>query len=515
MLTEEQKKARDHLYGPCLVTAGPGSGKTRVLTERIVHLLRYTRPERICVITFTRAAAEQMKSRFCELTDEETAEKVTFGTFHSVFFRWLVQWHELGSDIKILGRDGENVPAISMGQWDTNEEYAAWKKIHHYIDFDDIIHLTQVAIQNHFPDRMYDFFLIDEFQDIDQEQYKIACRMAGDQANLFVVGDEDQSIYGFRGSCSSVMLQFMKDYPSAAHLFLSTNFRCSRAITNLSVRLISHNKERYDKNIDSFSRDMTPVRSRGYVSTLDELRDTAKRIRQLHIFGKVPYEKIAVLARTGREADLMIQALREAGIPYRQKIRSSDFIHRKFLDIGQDILWIREAGSDPGKNRNLRTLERYFPFVRNVYRKDLRPDEVIEKEQLIRLLERVKKRTMRAAAFDLLWNSTYFSFIRNQRIHESLPAYYPILQFYRLGKTEQKGVFVNTLHQAKGLEFEAVWIIGINEGNIPHAEAAESVTSMEEERRLLYVGMTRAQKYLSLSFSEEAPKSRFLTEIRM
>ena len=122
---------------------------------------------------------------------------------------------------------------------------------------------------------------------------------------------------------------------------------------------------------------------------------------------------------------------------------------------------------------------------------------------------------MRKTAADLLWNSSYFSFIRNQLINESLPAYYPFLQFYQLGKTEQKGVFVNTLHQAKGLEFEAVWIIGINEGNIPHAEATESVTSMEEERRLLYVGMTRAKKYLSLSFSEEAPKFRFLTEIRM
>ncbi|MBQ7057946.1 MAG: ATP-dependent helicase [Firmicutes bacterium] len=515
MLTEEQKKARDHLNGPCLVTAGPGSGKTRVLTERIVRLLQYTRPERICVITFTRAAAEQMKSRFCGLTDEETAEKVTFGTFHSVFFRWLVQWHELSSEIKILGRDGDNVPAISMGQWDTNEEYAEWKKRHHYIDFDDIIHLTQIALQNHFPDRMYDFFLIDEFQDIDQEQYKIACRMAGDQANLFVVGDEDQSIYGFRGSYSSVMLQFMKDYPSAVHLFLSTNFRCSRAITQLSNLLISHNKERYDKSIDSFSRDMTPVRSRGYVSTLDELRDTAKRIRQLHVFGNVPYEKIAVLARTGREADLMIQALREAGIPYRQKIRSSDFIHRRFLDISQDILWIREAGYDLGKEKNVRTLERYFPFVRNINRDDLIPDEVIEKEQFIRLLERIEKKEQKQAAINLLWNSTYFSYIKNRLINESLPVYYPFFQLYQFGKTGQKGVFVNTLHQAKGLEFEAVWIIGINEGNIPHAEAGDSVSNMEEERRLLYVGMTRAQKYLSLSFSEEALKSRFLTEIRM
>ncbi|MBR2788775.1 MAG: ATP-dependent helicase, partial [Erysipelotrichaceae bacterium] len=316
MLTREQEMARDHLFGPCLVTAGPGSGKTRVLTERIIHLLQYTSPDRICVITFTRAAAEQMKKRFQASTDQKTAEEVTFGTFHSVFYRWLLSWHVVDSKSEILDRDNQEVPAFLLGQWDA-EAYRNWKKEHHYIDFDDIIDLTEEALSYHHPDQMYDFFLIDEFQDIAQKQYEVVRKMVGKTANLFVVGDEDQSIYGFRGSFSSVMMQFLKDYPKASHLFLSVNFRCSQEITKRSVQLISHNQQRYDKNLRSSSGDHTPMRIHSYKTTLDELRNAARRIRHLHIMGKVSYSDIAVLSRTGREADMMIQALREAGIPYK------------------------------------------------------------------------------------------------------------------------------------------------------------------------------------------------------
>ncbi len=512
MLTREQEMARDHLFGPCLVTAGPGSGKTRVLTERIIHLLQYTSPDRICVITFTRAAAEQMKKRFQASTDQKTAEEVTFGTFHSVFYRWLLSWHVVDSKSEILDRDNQEVPAFLLGQWDA-EAYRSWKIEHHYIDFDDIIDLTEEALSYHYPDQMYDFFLIDEFQDIDQKQYEVVRKMVGKAANLFVVGDEDQSIYGFRGSFSSVMMQFLKDYPKASHLFLSVNFRCSQEITRRSVQLISHNQQRYDKNLRSANEDHTPLRIHSYKTTLDELRNAARRIRHLHIMGKVPYSDIAVLSRTGREADMMIQALREAGIPYKSKIRSSEFIHRQFLDLGQDIEWIRNAEKDSGKEENIRKMERYFPIVRQMNRPDLRSDEIIEKEQLERLFKRMNSGSEKKKAMDLFWNSAYIYFLMDRMKKNGLPFYYPFLQFYRLGKEEKSGVFVNTLHQSKGLEFRAVWIIGVNEGSLPHTQTFDLPEAMEEERRLLYVGMTRAKKYLSLSFSEEMPPSRFLSEI--
>ncbi len=512
MLTREQEMARDHLFGPCLVTAGPGSGKTRVLTERIIHLLQYTSPDRICVITFTRAAAEQMKKRFQASTDQKTAEEVTFGTFHSVFYRWLLSWHVVDSKSEILDRDNQEVPAFLLGQWDA-EAYRNWKKEHHYIDFDDIIDLTEEALSYHHPDQMYDFFLIDEFQDIDQKQYEVVRKMVGKTANLFVVGDEDQSIYGFRGSFSSVMMQFLKDYPKASHLFLSVNFRCSQEITKRSVQLISHNKQRYDKKLRSASGDHTPMRIHSYKTTLDELRNAARRIRHLHIMGKVSYSDMAVLSRTGREADMMIQALREAGIPYKNKIRSSEFIHRQFLDIGQDIEWILNAEKDSVKEENIRKMERYFPIVRQMNRPDLRSDEIIEKEQLERLFKRMNSGSEKKKAMDLIWNSAYIYFLMDRMKKNGLPFYYPLLQFCRLDKEEKSGVFVNTLHQSKGLEFRAVWIIGVNEGSLPHTQSFDLPEAMEEERRLLYVGMTRAKKYLSLSFSEEMPPSRFLSEI--
>ena len=509
MLTEEQIKARDHLYGPCLVSAGPGSGKTRVLTERISRLLSYTEPKRICVITFTRAAAAEMEERFAAMTDQETAEEVTFGTFHSVFLRWLIRWRILDPDIRILeqekddSRDISGVPAISMGQRDKSS-----------IGFDDIMRLMDEALKSHRPDLAYDFFLIDEFQDIDELQYKIVRKMAGENANLFVVGDEDQSIYGFRGSFSSVMLRFIDDYPDARHLYLTKNFRCSNSICEMSLRLIRHNRERFDKSIVAASDDETEVKTLSYPTTMHELREAAKKIRRLHVLGKVPYEQMAVLARTGREADMMIQALREAGIAYREKPASTGFVHSGFLDIENDIRRIENAERQMKDKENVRILERYFPIVRMMERKDLSPDAAIEKEQLKNFLRRLQKGSDRRKMLDLLWNTSYSAYLADKMRKQRIPFLYPFFQFFRMNEEPKEGVFVNTLHQAKGLEFEAVWIIGLNEGNIPRIEALESPAGIEEERRLLYVGMTRAKKYLSISSSEESPASRFIAQLQ-
>lgn len=509
MLTSEQEKAAAHLYGPALVSAGPGSGKTRVLTERIARLCMEVPAADICVFTFTQAAAREMKQRFEAEAGDEKAAQIAFGTFHSIFLRWLRRWGVISKNTIVDAesddsRDSE-IPAFSMGQRDRDSM--------NVIGFDEIIERTREAVLLRGFRMSYRFYLIDEFQDIDSVQYDIVKALVFPENNLFAVGDEDQSIYGFRGTNPSVMMDFIRDFPDVTHLYLSENFRCSQAISSLSQCLIRQNRDRFDKDMISHVPSPSPVKISHYRDTMEELRKTAEQIRSLHLAKRIPYHQMAVLLRTRVEGDMMISALKEAAIPADNRIlRDSEFQHKDFVLVRRDLERFMTAAAAPDLPDSIRTLSICFPLLKDRDRKDLSAEERIEIESGIRVIERFKKLPLSLVAMDLLWNSTYGDYLKNKCEKNGIPGWYILLQLMFLFRKEGKGVRITTMHGAKGLEFEAVWIPGLNENSMPRYEAV-SASEIEEERRLLYVAMTRARKYLFMSFNDEREISRFLKEM--
>ena len=507
MLTEEQERAVRHTYGPALVSAGPGSGTTRVLTERTAELCQICDPAKICVITFTQAAAKEMRERFTKIAGEKP---VTFGTFHAVFLHWLMLWQYLPPDIHIRtdepdetkGRDQEEVPALFLGQGDARYD----------LTFDEIIYLTYRAVVRDGYRMDYQFYLIDEFQDIDPIQYEIVRYLTGPYGNLFAVGDEDQAIYGFRGASPHIMLQFLKDYPTAVHLYLSANFRCSPPILEASVRLIRNNRIRFDKQLRSVAKGHHPVRAQAYPDTLSELRAVAKGIRRRHLLQGIPYEKMAVLTRTGVEADMVQEAFLEAGIPIIGK-QEIAFIHKDFLLLEREKTVLEQAAKDRTDSNNRRILTAYYPLLADEGRPDLMSSERIDLEQTVRTLERLGEESSALGVLDLWWHTAFGERMKEKRKKQGLPRGIFLLQFLRmLTPPAKKGVTVSTMHGAKGLEFDAVWLVGLNEGGMPRKEAVTE-EALEEERRVMYVALTRAKKNLSLSYTEEKPPSRYLTEM--
>ena len=259
---KSQQQAIRHKDGPMLVLAGPGSGKTAVITQRTKQLIEYENidPSNILVITFTRAAAQEMKQRFLALTGEERT-KVTFGTFHAIFFMVLKLAYHFDSG-NIISEEQryqfmreillEHFYSSSCGEEIFRKiyrEYDERLKRNRLIDFDDMLTYTYDLFSQRKDilsawQKKYRYILIDEFQDINLIQWKIMCMLAAPENNLFVVGDDDQSIYRFRGSKPEIMLGFQKIYPQAKIVNLEVNYRCEPPIVEAAMRLIAHNGNR-------------------------------------------------------------------------------------------------------------------------------------------------------------------------------------------------------------------------------------------------------------------------------
>ena len=303
-----QIEAIQHVDGPMLVLAGPGSGKTAVITQRTYNLIHKhnIEPSSILVITFTKAAANEMKNRFLAMSQADTT-RVTFGTFHAIFFmvlkyaygmsssniiseeqrygimRDILSYHRLEykDENEFIGNLLGEIGKIKNSRIDINnfyssvcgedvfrkifKEYQSRLKDSRLIDFDDMLTYTFELFSERKDilgawQKKYKYILIDEFQDINQIQYDIIRMMALPDNNLFIVGDDDQSIYRFRGSKPEIMLNFNKDYPDAKQVLLDTNYRSGRYIVETSLNLISNNKERFNKKIKANKSDDTPVK---------------------------------------------------------------------------------------------------------------------------------------------------------------------------------------------------------------------------------------------------------------
>lgn len=557
MLNEQQKRAVEHGDGPMMVVAGPGSGKTRVLTERVRALLKRTTPERICVITFARKAAEEMRSRFASMTDEETASLVTFGTFHSVFFRMLRGWGLLAKNTRIMeeeeqlswlkdqGRDGD-IPVSFLLQGDGADRpdadrirraYFAYKRENSRIDFDDILRMMDAAIEYYAAFRDFDYFLVDEFQDIDEQQYSILKRMVcapGEEAhaNLFVVGDEDQAIYAFRGSRPEIFLNFQKDFPGCKRVDLSVNYRSDPEIVDTSLRLISHNKMRFQKKIRAgkVKRGIPgiqlyrPVRVTTYFDEQEEARHISERIRWslLWQFLSGERETMAVLCRSSEEAGRIMIYLKEAGVPCMGREEWSHRQERHVVILRRDFEVLKRLSVHPEDQNALQSLSEAFPEVWQAgYSKRLQPNT----ELLQGLLVQNRMSASLRAEIRALYKVT--EWIRNHPDKEKIGMAKMMLEtgyFFRALKRMRKRqggmvdlllqireiyfpsrhpVSVMTMHGSKGLEFDKVYILSLVQGKMPRKEALredkEKERRMEEERRLLYVAVTRAKKKLRLS----------------
>lgn len=363
--SEAQKRAIRHKDGPALVLAGPGSGKTTVITNRVRYLTeKYgVQAGSILVITFTRAAAREMKERYEKMTGQ--GSRVAFGTFHSVFFlilklaygyqasnivreeqriRFIREQAErmqldledpaeftasVLSEISMV--KGEMMPLAHYYPKSCSEEvfkalyegYEDQMRREKLLDFDDMLSMCYELFKAR-PDiltawqKKYQYILIDEFQDINRVQYEIVKMLALPQNNLFIVGDDDQSIYRFRGARPELMLGFEKDYPEAERILLDINYRSVSTITESAGKVISNNKTRFPKEICALRGTGRPVDICLWPDPVNETLAIVSQLRDYAQMG-IPYEEIAVLYRTNLGPRLLIEKLMEYNIPFHMR----------------------------------------------------------------------------------------------------------------------------------------------------------------------------------------------------
>ena len=602
---QAQKKAVSHGEGPCLVLAGPGSGKTLTIVNRIKYLIEEykVRPEEILVVTFTRFAAAEMKSRLCALMGKQTLP-VTVGTFHGIYYGILKWAYRMGQQ-NILSEEEKyqilrsaagkqkmevfdeedfiqdiaaEIGKIKNNRIDPDEfvsekcsadafreiyrEYERQRKKLRKIDFDDMLVLCCELFTSR-PDvlaawqKKFRYILIDEFQDINRIQYDVIRMLALPENNLFVVGDDDQAIYGFRGADSSLMFRFREDYPEAAQILLGTNYRSTANIVRNSLKVIEHNEHRFQK-------DLKASRDNGACIHVQELKDPNEEaqyildeIEKKEQEGTAP-EKIAVLFRIHTDARPVVEALLERHISFQMKEHLPN-LYNHF--IGKDIqAYFRLALGERKRQDFLQVMNRpkryigrdslsgntvSFEEIRKFYcDREWMMDRVDQFEWDVKML---KKMAPYAAIQYIRKRIGYDDFLKDyalthnvnkadlfdvrSEIEEAAKPYASIEDWFvhvqeytemlrlkeRQRSLKQEGVRLMTIHAAKGLEFDAVFLIEANEGRIPYKKA-KTEKETEEERRLFYVAMTRAKDLLKICYvktknGKEVSPSRFVEEL--
>ena len=605
-LHPNQIHAISHGAGPMLVLAGPGSGKTTVIIQRIRRLTEKmgVSPYRILVITFTKAAAEQMKTRYAALQGKSG---VMFGTFHSIFFRILRQacgysleqvlsederrntLQKLVTEARISVQDQEEYIQQFFSQYSLmknqlldvsdfmpdglpKDEFVAltkkfdgWKRRNEKIDFDDMLTecydvLSQdEKVRKAWQDR-FDYILVDEFQDVNRAQYACLQMLAAPKNNLFVVGDDDQSIYGFRGASPSFMLDFPKDFPGTEKVFLDVNYRCSGRIIRLASQVIGTNVSRYAKEIKG-NRELGD-RINVFVAkdSGDEAELTAQKIARLLEEG-MPIEEIAVIYRTNIQGGAFARALFRRGIPYH--LRDGGFHlydHWIARDLAAYLFLAENRDSDASLLRIVNKPKRYiskdllaeveqmpYGLLRSLHvcpslqkwqaehleslEEDLRQIQKRKPYEALRYVRKVVGYDEYLSDYAAYRKASLSNMIEiADEITETAKGTESGTEFVRKmeelsrqmkEQSKQKGnthgVTLTTFHGAKGLEFGAVFLPSLAEGIIPY-EKGRKGSALEEERRLFYVGLTRTKDRLFLSFTEnryEKPlkPSRFLMEM--
>lgn len=593
MFNKSQIQAISHMDGPAMVLAGPGSGKTTVITHRIKNLIEKAevRPENILVVTFTKAAAISMQKRFSTLMNGGKGQLVTFGTFHSVFYKILrksrrYEATEILSERQktdyireIIGRYGISSNDISelsqniindigniKGNMLNAQEYEPscckkedFIKVYNAynlelkkdgkMDFDDILRECYLLLcENHTIleqwRELYKYILIDEFQDINRIQMNIIELLASPLNNIFVVGDDDQSIYGFRGARPEIMIEFKDYYPEAELIVLDVNYRSTQSIINVAGRVIENNKTRLDKcahanNNKDFQPDIRKFRNQ-----VEELKFVVSKIKEYENQG-ISLSEMAILVRNNSQIQEISSFLKN------RKIEAESGKHRSNIYNGmvaKDILsYVRGALKFDGTYFNedliyvLNKPQRYISrqvvlsvnmnisAVRRIYSKN-------NIDSFLFHIEMIRKLPPQAALSYIRKGAGYEEYLRLYAIENNIPMSGLLKQLEQLvqecskfntleqwinsidsaqnsegqnfgkkssgeGGTNNR-INIMTMHGSKGLEFKAVFIVDANQGIIPTSKALRE-RDFEEERRLFYVAITRAIDYLNIYAVEE------------
>ena len=602
---KSQIQAIAHGTGPCMVLAGPGSGKTAVIIQRTIDLIEksHVKPENILVITFTKAAATEMKQRFLHRMGAGQSG-VTFGTFHGIFFTVLKYAYHY-SAANIIGEEqryallrdvchsmhlqyedeaeffsgvfaeiskvkNERIPLESYYSSLCGEEvfrdifkaYQSRMQKNGLLDFDDMLVYTYELFTQRKDilamwQQKFQYILIDEFQDINQLQYDIIRMLALPENNLFIVGDDDQSIYRFRGSKPEIMLHFGEDYKKAKKVVLDVNYRCTKDIVEKSLRLIGHNSNRYPKDIRANSEAEDGVTLCSFDNTAKEAAFIIEQIKRSIEKGQ-RYSDFAVLFRTNIQPQYLMEQLLSHNIPFHTKDvlpnlynhwmvrdilayltigkgsrRRKDFLQilnkpKRYLsresltDEMVDFLeweklyeeqpWIAERVVK--LSYDVKLLEKMSPYAainyirRGIgyedYLREYATDHNRKPEELLDILDQIQESAKGFASVD--------KWVFHMKEYEE-----QLTRMARQKNANPNSVELATFHSAKGLEFANVFIMEVNESWVPYRKSVLE-RDIEEERRLLYVGLTRAKEKLWISYVKEihnksSEPSRFIKEI--
>lgn len=610
-LNRAQRAAVEHIDGPLLILAGPGSGKTRVVTHRIAHMLASgVPPQQILAVTFTNKAAAEMRHRLQAMVGHAP---VQLGTFHGLCASLLRRYAKLvglterftiydTDDAKQALRKAVETTSVGLTHISLDglaktisnlknrlisadmlhssmaipqidillQVYPAYQRVllaHGAADFDDLLlHVASLLRQSDTLraelDRHWRYVMVDEYQDTNLAQYVIVRALSIDHPNLAVTGDPDQSIYGWRGADLKNILNFERDYPDVHVVRLEENYRSTPEILSLADCLIGHNQLRKVKRLIATRPGGQRVRLVTYNSAREEAQRIAEQISQASAEQQVDLSEVAILYRTNAHSRLLEQALLASRIPYqliggfrfyqRQEIKDLLAYLRLINNTADDVAFTRAVNVPPrglgpkslakieqlGRQRSLpmlaaarglmelgqlpakakRGLEQFFELYDALSRMADQP--------LVKLLQ------------ELLRATDYRQYIATKKIDQAgesaqgnidelladaaavdqQPSPQPALERFLeqvalAADTDQwdsqaAKVSLMTLHAAKGLEFSRVYIIAVEEGVLPHIRSKENAAGLEEERRLLFVGMTRAKDWLQLSYARQRGFSR-------
>ena len=615
-LNENQLKAVNHLNGSCMVLAGPGSGKTRVITYRINNMVinKNINPKNVLAISFTKASSTEMKNRAVKLFDDKRIENVNFGTFHSIFFKILRNFKgytldsildektkrtgiknilknlniENSEDDETLGQVINEISFIKnelMNIEDFSSEilskeeikniykmYEEYKTNINKIDFDDMLINTYFLLKENknILEKVrnnYKYILIDEFQDINKVQFEAIKLISSPNNNIFVVGDEDQSIYGFRGSRPDFLLNFENYFKNTTKIFLDINYRSKKEIVDISNKLIKQNKNRYEKTIKCSKESGADFNCIECEDSEDEAKKIANDILDKINKYDYNYSDFSIIYRTNMQSRALVDVFLDKRIPFVMK-DSIITIYDHWAS--QDILAYLKLSLNPKLNKEfLRIINKPFRYIsretlnsvkesRNIFNSlineyDLHKKQIETLKDLMTDLEYIKNLSPKDAISYIRTTLDYDKYIldycSNRKIKtnslidtlnevessssnfKSIEAYLEHIENVKkeLENTKKNnfidGVVFTTMHSSKGLEFKNVYVVGCNEGTIPHEKSYEiedekiKIEQIEEERRLMYVALTRAEENLYLStlknkYGKRVFASRFVNEIK-
>ena len=629
-LNNVQREAVQHTEGPLLILSGAGSGKTRVITHRIAYLIKHHRvsPFRILAVTFTNKAANEMKERLDSLVGEGVSKNLWVATFHATCARILRRdieqldgftrsftifdkseqltvvkdilrrhglddksynprsIHDLISKAKNDFIQPSNYADTAEGYYEkivskVYPDYQNTLRKNNALDFDDLLNFT-VKLLKSYPDILeyyqekFAHVLVDEYQDTNQCQYELVRFLAGEKKNVCVVGDDDQSIYGFRGADIHNIINFEIQYPNTRVLRLEQNYRSTQNILDAAWSVVQNNKKRKEKKLWTENDEGELVTCYEAMDERDEAGFVGTKIEDWHAEG-VDYRDFAIFYRTNAQSRVFEEALRSANIPYQivgglgfyDRMEIKDLLaYLRVMSNPRDSLSLRRIINVPTRGIGATSLERLMNFVDGqdipLFEAVRRVDEIESINSGIKgKIRRFAKifgefdgNDLPAKALDHVLETTgYLENFKGQRtieaqnrvenieeLRNAVYEYEMIAEEPTLGDylenvaliadidtmetdddtDETNIVTMMTLHSAKGLEFPFVFIVGMEEGYMPHKHSINSEEELEEERRLCYVGITRAEEQLFLvhaqsrrtwAGAEYRVPSRFIEEI--